>query len=223
MKIAVLFRGPLRPNPMKCMEYMDTCLDQFRATGHEIVTYLVTWRNFKEHRAAELLALDKFDNVIMLTEPSKEQIARCTTRPRYDYYETYCVYYMYYQNKTAWDIICNADQYDYVVNGRTDLWVDFGPHLNEWFDPDYYVSPENNAPWINDWIGVATPENMQKSWNFGNYQTLGHLIDNTNVSEHILMTIQDHHGVKRRTAPLINKLLDPDRHNGDTNYPHRRA
>ena len=80
IKIAVLFRGPVRPDinsvVFRCQEFVD----QFRGVQNvELVTYLSTWRTWKQHTASTLLGLDLFDNVIMQTEPTDAQIQRATT------------------------------------------------------------------------------------------------------------------------------------------------
>jgi len=106
-------------------------------------------------------------------------------------------------------VITGAADYDYIIHSRTDMNMLFGDKLEQWFDKEHYVSPHNNPPWICDWIGVATPENMLKSWDYGTLENLGKLIDETNVPEHIVTNIIDTAGVKRRIGHAHKCYIEP--------------
>lgn len=210
-KIALLFRGPLRPDPYSVAIHTNLLKNELISYGFQVTTYLATWMTYKEHNANELLSMGFYDNVIVQQSPSREQVERCTKRESYGIYPIANVFGMYYQSKIAIDLISSADDYDYIVHSRTDLRVKFGKHIQDWFDPTQYVSPTNQTPWICDWIGIATPEIMQKSWDYINYHELGRLIDNSEVPEYILMNIMKNNNIDIKTCDTEEIWLDPKR------------
>ena len=164
-KIAVLFRGPIRPNAEAVAANTSGLIEELRFAGYNVTPYLATWSNYNRAEVMKLLSMGLYDNIIMQQLPTREHIRRCVNRDSYGIYPIVNVYGMYYQSKTAIDLIASANNYNYIVHSRTDLHVRFGKHLHEWFDNDKYVSPINETPWICDWIGIATPEIMQNGNN----------------------------------------------------------
>lgn len=226
MKIAILFRGPVRPNPANVVNRVREFMAQFQgAQGVEIHTYLATWRTWRQHRASDLLALDLFDNVLMQEAPTEEHRKRCTRLTKLpNGANIEPVFNMYYQSKTALDLIVRSDTYSYIIHTRTDLQMLLGPHINDWFDPECYVAPHvpgilaPHAPhikpedlWICDQFGVATGENMHKAWDYGDIGELGKLIESADVPERVLETMVTRAGIKMRTAGWAAWNLDPMR------------
>lgn len=213
MKIAVLFRGPVRPQISSVIDRVKEFMTQFNGAQVEIHTYLATWRSWKQNRAAELMAMDLFDNVIMQTMPTVEHHRRCTSLVKLpNGADIEPVYNMYYQCKTALDLIVNADTYSYIVHTRTDLQMIMGQHINDWFDPNYYVAPHIHPDsWMCDQFGVATGETMHKAWDYGDIANLGRLIEQADKPEAVLQTMIDNAGIKVRTAQYLAWTLDPMR------------
>jgi hypothetical protein len=161
------------------------------------------------------MALDLFDNVIMQTEPTDEHRRRCTPlthlpnganiRP---------VFNMYYQSKTALDLIVKADTYNYIVHSRTDIQMIMGKHINQWFDPNCYVAPHTHNDlnsWMCDQFGVATGEMMHKAWDYGDISNLKKLIESADKPEAILQSMVVSAGINARSAPFEAWNLDPMR------------
>ena len=215
MKIAVLFRGPVRPNPDKVVERYNEFMTHFDnlVPQIEVHTYLATWRTWKSHNASELLALNLFDNVLMQTAPTEAHRLRCTklTRlPNGAHIEP--VFNMYYQSKTALDLIVNADTYNFIVHTRTDLQMVMCPDLSQWFDPNYYVTIHAKPnPWTCDQFGIATGEMMHKAWDYGDIGNLGKLIEAADKPEAILEMMIEAANIPVRTAPYQVWNLDPTR------------
>jgi len=65
MKIALLFRGPIRPNPNKVKELTLESMEDVRSSGHEVHTYLATWMTHEEHHASDLVNNKIYDNIIV--------------------------------------------------------------------------------------------------------------------------------------------------------------
>jgi hypothetical protein len=215
MKIAVLFRGPVRPNPAKVVERYNEFMTHFKNIDPriEIHTYLATWRVWKEYKASELMALDLFDNVIMQTAPTEEHRKRCTALTKLpNGANIEPVFNMYYQSKTALDLIVNADTYSFIVHTRTDLQMIMCQDLSQWFDPNYYVTLHAKPnPWTCDQYGVATGEMMHKAWNYKSIENLGKMIESADKPEAILEMMMEAANVPVRTAPYVAWNLDPMR------------
>jgi len=211
IKIALLFRGPMRPTPYATAIHTSLLRNELRLQGFNVTTYLATWMTYKNYDANDLMSMGLYDNIIVLQPPSPAQVKRCTSRKSYGIYPISNVFGMYYQSKTALDIITSADDYDYVIHSRTDMRVKFGTHIHNWLDPVNYVSPPQTTPWICDWIGVANPITMKKAWDYKTFDNLGGLIDTTEVPEHILESIMKINNIHNKTSELEDLWLDPDR------------
>lgn len=227
MKIAILFRGPVRPQPSSVVARFMEFMGHFRElpTGVEVHTYLATWNRWRGHKAAELLALDLFDNVLMQQAPTEAHRQRCTNLTKLpNGADIEPVFNMYYQSKTALDWIVRSDTYSYIIHTRTDLQMILGQHINDWFDPDYYVAPHvpgvfaPHAPhiraedlWICDQFGVATGENMHRAWDYGEISDLGRRIESADKPEAVLQGMIEDAGIPMRTAPYLTWNLDPSR------------
>lgn len=214
LKVAVLFRGPVRPDVQnasaRCREFMS----QFgNVQNVEFTTYLATWRNWKDQKASDLLALDQFDNVIMQTEPTDAQIERCTkikNLPNGAHIRP--VFNMYYQSKTALDVIHAADDYDYIIHSRTDIRMFMGQHMQHWFDPNAYTAPHVHPhPWMCDQFGIAPAAMMYAAWNYGSIVQLGRDIEAADIPERVLQNRMDLLGIPVKAPQYIIWDLDPRR------------
>ena len=215
MKIAVLFRGPVRPNNQSVMNRVIEFLYQFQNTNIEIHTYLATWRYHNDQRAADLIATDFFHNVIMQSEPTIDQVRRATdltllkNGSRADW-----VYNMFYQSKTALDLIHAADNYDFIVHTRTDIQIMLHPYMHQWFDSDNYVTLhtyKDENSWINDQFGVAPAAMMQRAWDYGTLENLGRLMKLAEFPEMILQRNMIDHNIPVKTGQYSIWQLDPTR------------
>ena len=226
IKIAVLFRGPVRPDinsvVFRCQEFVD----QFRGVQNvELVTYLSTWRTWKQHTASTLLGLDLFDNVIMQTEPTDAQIQRATTITKLpNGADIRPVFNMYYQSKTALDLIHAADDYAFIVHSRTDMIMQMGEHITQWFDQTAYTAPHvpgvaaPHAPhiapedlWICDQFGIAPSAMMQAAWDYGTIQDLGKRIEAADIPERVLQNMMRERNIIAKAPPTVQWALDPRR------------
>jgi hypothetical protein len=107
---------------------------------------------------------------------------------------------------------------DFVVQSRTDITIEIDPFL--WLNKDYYttIHAQDNAPnnpnseFINDQLGVATPEIMRLAWDYGDEMQLREFMDKSERPEDILQFIIDMNGVSVKIAPVIQWDLDSRRH-----------
>ena len=221
MKIAVLFRGPLRPNIKSVTDRVNEFLWQFHKRGIRLHTYLATWRNYRDQKASNLLAMDLFDNVIMQTQPTLEWInSNCT--PITQIKNTAPVehaFWMYYQSKLAIDLIHAADKYDYIIHTRTDMRMTIDSKMQEWFVPDTYVAVHTHREpfttdkdaWMNDQFGIAPAHIMQQAWDYGDMKNLGRLLEQADIPDRVLQRMIDSKGIKFKSAPYDEWILDPTR------------
>ena len=212
MKIAVLFRGPLRPNIESVLEKVNYFMMHFNGSNAEVHTYLATWRYYNSQKASDLIGLDMFDNVIMQTQPTDEQ-AQARTGMSYMKNGTAIgnVYRMYYQSKTALDLINSHDYYDYIIHTRTDLYMALDqPEL--WFNPTYYAAPHvHPQPWMCDQFGIANAEMMHRAWDYGTQDNLNRMLQNASIPENVLQTMMDEAGITAKAAPYRLWQLDDNR------------
>lgn len=213
MKIAILFRGPIRPTPASVLSRVNEFMTQFTGANVEIHTYLATWRYWRGYKASDLINLNIFDNVIMQTMPTAEHRQRCTQLTKLpNGADIEPVFNMYYQSKTALDLIVRSDTYSYIVHTRTDLQMILGPEINNWFDPNYYTAPHvHPAPWMCDQFGIATGETMHKAWDYGDIGNLGKLIESADKPEAVLQSMIDTAGINVKALPYHTWQLDPNR------------
>jgi hypothetical protein len=226
VKIAVLFRGPVRPGVGDVVQRCSEFMQQFQSvTNATVCTYLATWRNWKQQRASDLMAMDLFDNVIMQTEPTDEQIQRATTIKNLpNGAEIRPVFNMYYQSKTAMELIQQADDYDFIVHSRTDIVMQFGQFLPDWFSSTAYSAPHvhgvlaPHAPhvpaeeqWMCDQFGIARADMMRAAWDYGTIQDLGRRIEAADIPERVLQTMIDERNIPVLAPKYVAWQLDPRR------------
>lgn len=226
VKIAVLFRGPVRPDVVSVTYRVREFMSQFQgAQNAEFTTYLATWRAWRQQRALDLIAHDLFDNVIMQAEPTDSQIERATRLKKLpNGADIRPVFNMYYQSKTALDLIRGADDYDFIVHSRTDMIMQMGEHIPQWFDPVAYTAPHvpgvaaPHAPhikpedlWMCDQFGVAPASMMHKAWDYGTIDQLGRMIDAADIPERVLQMMITAHGIPVKAPPHAMWELDPRR------------
>ena len=226
VKIAILFRGPMRPDPgsvvARCGEFMA---QMAQITNAEFHTYLATWRTWRDHKASTVLGMDLFDNVIMQTEPTDQQIERATKLKRLpNGADIRPVFNMYYQSKTALDLIAQADDYAFIVHSRTDIVMDMGEHIAQWFDHEAYTAPHvpgvlaPHAPhikpedlWICDQFGIAPAAWMQRAWDYGTIAELGRRIEAADIPERVLQTMLEEAHIPMKAPLHRHWALDPRR------------
>ena len=216
----------MRPDPGSVLQRTSEFMIQMgHITNVEFTTYLATWRTWREHKASTVLGMDAFDNVIMLTEPSDQQIERATSLKKLpNGADIRPVFNMYYQSKTALDIIHAADDYAFIVHSRTDMIMDMGQHLLQWFDPEAYTAPHvpgqaaPHAPhisaddmWMCDQFGIAPAAWMQRAWDYGSIPELGRRIEAADIPERVLQTMLEEAHIPTKAPPHHYWQLDPRR------------
>ena len=193
------------------IEFIQHSIDELRANNYTVHAYLATWGTTHDPKINVLLAAIKFENVILQTAPALEQIQRFVKKPAMGCYPISNLYRMYYQTKTALDVITSAYNYDYIIHSRTDVKVTFGEHISNWLVKGQYTSPPSGAPWLCDWVGVAESKIMKDAWDYGTLERLGKLLDEKHVPEHVFIDLMSAHNIQHRTAPVAGIFLNPHR------------
>jgi len=218
MKIAILFRGPIRPNPQSVIdrytEFMNQFINVVSNSGPIVIhTYLATWRNWKNHNASDLLSLNLFNNVLMQEEPVEETRTLCTKIQKLpNGADIIPVYNMYYQSKMALNLIENSNNYDYVIHTRTDAQVILNQFIPEWFDSNNYVAPHvHPEPWMNDQFGIAPAKLMYSAWDYGTIENLGKMIESADIPERVLEFMMRNASIPVKAGKYVAFNLDPNR------------
>ena len=226
IKVAVLFRGPVRPDLQSVWMRVTEFMQQLSTVSNiEVTTYLATWRRWKDVDASKLIGMDLFDNVLMQTQPSDAQIARATAIKAVPSGQIIrAVYNMYYQVKTALDIIHSADDYHYIINTRTDMVMQLGEHLPQWFDQHAYTAPhvhgvyaahtphiQASEQFMCDQFGIAPAAMMHAAWDWGSIAELGRRIEAVQLPEQVLQNMITERGIPVKAVPYRAWQLDPQR------------
>lgn len=216
MKIALLFRGPLRPDPGKVIENTQQTINELKEAGHEVRTFLATWPTYNHHSAEDLKQQNMFDHVIITEEPSPEYVRQYVNRPYIPGSHSTIdnVFKMYVQSKNAIDVILQTGNFDRIIHSRTDIIVRFGSYLDNWLalsETKYVRQRCDAAWWINDTIGMSTPSIMQRAWDWHSLEELGLRIDQVSLPEEVLMSLMADNEVNHIPEDTEQMILDPSR------------
>lgn len=214
VKIAVLFRGPVRPDIPSVVARCSELMTQFQYIQNvEFTTYLATWRTWKNVNATDLIGMNLFDNVLMQTQMGDQQIELFTKLKNLPGGHTIrSVWNQYQQSKIALDTIMSTDRYDFIVHSRTDIVMQFGPHLQQWFDFGAYTAPHvTGAPWMCDQFGIAPAPMMHAAWDYGSLENLGQMMDQVDIAERILELMLAKSNIPVKAVPYTAWQLDPNR------------
>jgi len=201
MKLAVLFRGPVRPSADIVNNNITFLTDSL--SGHDITTYLWTWDTAEARKV-------RCDVNVYEEEPSSHFISKCVKHNIGNSFKQHWVM------KRAIEFINGHDNHDFIVQARTDAKVIFDQgELPSWFDKDHYVTLHfyGIAPsYVNDQIGVATPEIMYKAWDYKDFGTLAAFTSNAKQVEDILDQTIAMNKVKLKAGKLTTHQLAENRH-----------
>lgn len=216
MKLAVLFRGPMRPNIQQVLENAQLTIDELTAAGHDVTSFLATWSTHETASIQDLVSQKHFDHCIISDEPDIKLVNSYVHRQTAlnGHGTVYNIWKMYTQSKYAIDQIVQTESYDRIIHSRTDIRVNFGNHLDTWLESSstYYVRPRCDAAWwYNDTVGVTTPIIMQRVWNWNSYEELGQRIDKVTIPEEVLMDLIKDSGYESIGLDLQEAALDPTR------------
>ncbi len=211
MKIAILFRGPIRPSISSVIENRNLLLDQFDKS-FQITTFLATWNTWKNIESKDLLSQGLFDTVLSQPMPTTDRIKKYVTQSNLpNSTQTWRVFNMYYQSLTALKIIKDQDDYDFIIHTRPDCKTIFDNDMLDWFDCNSYVTESHTNWWKKDWISVAPPNIMYDAWNYLDLENLGKMIDTATIPEQIIDWNIKNNNVKTKTLTLKCCQLDPGR------------
>lgn len=216
MKIALLFRGPLRPNPEKVIENTQHTVNELKSAGHEVRTFLATWPTYNHYSAEDLRQRNVFDHIIITDEPTPEYVKQYVHRLQIPGSHSTIdnVFKMYVQSKNAIDVILQTGKFDRIVHSRPDIIVRFGSYLDSWLtlsESNYVRQRCDAAWWINDTIGMAPPDIMQRAWDWHSLEELGTRIDQVTIPEEVLMGLIADNGVPHVPEDTEQMILDPAR------------
>ena len=225
MKIAVLFRGPLRPSAADTRRYVSNFMQNFERLGILPTTYLATWCPSTVDADVSALIEQDMDNVIALSMPTDdfigpdvcEAIVPSGHRGR-------SMFYQHFMSKMAIDLITSREEYDIIVHTRTDLRIEFGNMFPRWFALDrreQYQTMHTRDPFfpeahVNDQFAIAPPAMMQQAWDYKTLQNLRTKIIQVAAAggkaEDVLQHLLDEAGITAVPGPVVTYALDAQRH-----------
>lgn len=216
--IAILFRGPIRPNVediAKNIIILKDCFKEF-----VIETFFVTWDG---PHIYEIQALKLIDNYLILKEPNDSYIDTVmTSRARSE------ITSLFASNKTAYKqfwsqllgikMVISHGIYDFIVTSRPDLRIKIdNPH--EWLRSKKYVMPTQECHLnYNDQFGIADSETMLKAWDYKNIDNLVELYRDCLNPENCLANIMKSNNVSFDYIEASKYELNKKRHKGMPGY-----
>jgi hypothetical protein len=202
MKLAVLFRGPVRPNASRAGNNMAMLVNSLQ--DHDITTYLWSWDGpqSREISCCDVTVLEPEPDEKFLQLHAKHNMGNS--------------FKQYWSAKRAIEYINSREKYDYIIHSRSDMRIVFDKdNITDWFDQDHYVTLHyhgTRASYVNDQIGSATPEIMQATWDYKTLDLLNHFTSKARQPEDVLDQIIVMNGVKLKIGKLKLWQLEEDRH-----------
>ncbi len=187
LKIALVFRGPIRPNAEIVTENINLLKDSLSKLDNvKFDTFLISWDN--ENYGQELKKIINssiIDNVCYFKDVDVEYIKSQVFTARQ---ATFLAgqgnlkspensFRMFWSMKIISDVIKNHfNNYDFVFFSRTDTHFEV-TDWSEWLDKNCYcltdtVGPSHTKEWFWDQQGCASPEVMQEVWDYNNFELL---------------------------------------------------
>lgn len=213
--VAVLFRGPLRPDIPSVLENVTFLCDSIRSLDCIPVTYLATWcpEDIDEMRRVEESGF--FDNFIFIKPLINSEIPIKTERDRFPLGGTPVnAFRQYYLSLSAISVIANDWRFSHIVHSRTDMIATID-NKESWFNNDYctiHIDIGISTSFINDQFAVAPPEIMHKAWHYGAIGDLVDMIEAAQKPEDVLQAVISKNGVEPRVAHLARWELNASRH-----------
>ncbi len=207
MNLALLIRGPIRPNHQSALELIRAFRECF--CGHKITQYLYAWDSDEARKLVDVLTPD---NVLLVEEPSDNYIMSIIHEPfKITNYIRCFKQYWSMKRATEW---VNKD-HDFVVQFRADSILKITTSkIPSWLDLQHYstIHTCHDGDFTNDQVGVASPEVMRKAWDYRDENILEEFMKLANCPENVLDNIIKMNGVKLKKCDLEVWALHPDRH-----------
>ena len=208
-KVAVLYRGPMRPNVASFIEklqHFSATLDQASIVYD---TFVATWSNQADLDrifAADIPRL----SIIAIEQPAESEILRKVDGPtNATQGSKRNIYWQYYLSRIALRTIACTERYDYIVHTRTDIRIDLGDHLTHWFEDGIYSAIHVKSDgFINDQFGIAQTALMEAAWDYGNDANLIRMIDTNDKAEGVLQEMIEARGIVAKRKDLAVWELD---------------
>lgn len=184
MKVAVLFRGPMRPSEDTIRANIATVLDELR--GLEFTSFLVTWEGEQTDYLGDLI-----EHITHLPIPDVPDMGKFPTG-----HSRRNAFLQYYSTPRALDVI--PDDFDWIVYVRQDIHIRLNDR-SDWFTPGFY-NTAHVEPFICDQVAVAEASVMRRAWRYPSKDELTEHIGATARAEDTLSRLLSQNGVEARTC-----------------------
>ena len=213
-KIAILFRGPIRPDVDTCIFNLNKLKESF--IGYNITTFVVAWEN---ESSIEFQKRNIADHCLLLPMPTEEQIALDLKLDTSNdlHMKRFLVfgrnmYRQFISTHALLNLMNSKENYDWAVITRLDIKIKINPSLYK-NDNAYTAADVQKFP-INDQFGIGRPSIVQKAWDYENMDNMANLIKTNGNPEEVLQMQMKQREVTYKDANVIEYVLDAKRHNG---------
>lgn len=211
MRIAVLARGPMRPDIPSVNARLSELRWTFESFGHEVHVYVATWT---EH-LSELAQLMEPARFLLEEGITAEVVSRLTPverLPRGASMLNAVRQYTLAKTATAW--VRDSGTYDFVAHGRTDLKLGLGGSVDSWLVEGTYatIHTHHENAFLNDQFSVAQPDLMARAWDNGSMEDVVRKLEAVEIPELVLQQNIDRQGIPVALRPTSLWQLDQQRH-----------
>ncbi|WP_430256560.1 hypothetical protein [Neorhizobium sp. DAR64872/K0K18] len=210
--VAVLFRGPLRPNALSTLSHIGALREHLITLGLAPVTYLATWKPNDPHELNIIMQAGLVDNLIALDPYPDEAMPQETLDARQGTMRN--AFRQFYLSHCALSVIAKDPRHAYIVHSRTDLDIEMRSRA-DWFNGRYctpHVRTSLEGTFVNDQFAVAPPAMMAKAWDYGTIENLSAMIARASKPEDVLQYILDDANITAVETPFVKCLLNSARH-----------
>jgi len=216
--IAILFRGPIRPNAINVARNIKSLKDSFK--DYSIETFLVTWDS---PNLRKLQKLKLIDNYLILKMPDDSYIdSVMTARAKSEAYSIMSNYKtafkQFWSQLMGLKMVISYNKFDYIVSTRTDLKVIIDSP-QDWLKENLYLMPIQECHYnFNDQFGIADPKTMLGAWNYQTLENLVYLYNGCENPENCLANIMKSNNISYSYLSAKEYELDRNRFRGQPNF-----
>ena len=187
MKLALFFKGPIRPSAQECIENANRVKKSFESYDYD--DFAFAWNCEEAHKFA---ASKTCKNVILLDEPDNDLVQNHILTQRgggrgSGRGNSFKHFWM--MKFAAETILKMPTRYDFIVFTRLDYQFEF-LDIASWLNPSHYIAPPLNC----DIMGSAPPELFLRAWDYRDVPTLNYLYGSSEHPEQTWQKIREMNG-----------------------------
>jgi hypothetical protein len=209
-KVALLFRGPVRPELEPCVanfHLLKTCFNNY-----EITTFVVAWDT---EMGQAFKTMNIADHCVLLPKPTDQDmfnnLSPGGTQPFPKLLNFgFNAYRQMINVRALLDLMDSTKiTFDWVVIARLDQRMRVDPRIYM-FD-GAYTAPNVDTHPINDQFGIGRPNIVRRAWDYETFENMAHHFRHNDNPEEALQSQAKARGIVLRQAGVVECTLHPKR------------